>query len=56
MEWDCLTKEARLRGDVGAQLAATQQREAKACRDTEEIHWMFEDLSARVKQDEEAAT
>ena len=56
MEWDHLTKEAWLRGDVGAQLAAAQLWEAKARRDVEEIHGMFEDLSARVKQDEEAAT
>ena len=55
-EWDCLTKEARLRGDVGVQLAAAQQREAEACRDIEEIHGMFEDLSARVKLDEEATS
>ena len=54
MEWDRLTKEARLRGDVGAQLAAAQQREAEARRDTEEFHGMFEDLSTRVKVDEEA--
>ena len=37
------------------QLAAAQQWEAEARRDAEEIHMMFEDLSARVKQDEEAA-
>ena len=37
------------------QLAATQQQEAEARRDTEEIHGMFEDLSVRVKLDEEAA-
>ena len=55
MEWDRLTEEARLRGDVGAQLAAAQQREAEARRDTEEIHGMFEDLLARVKLDKEAA-
>ena len=54
MEWDRLTEEAWLRGDVGAQLAAAQQREAEACRDAEEIHGMFEDLSRRVKLDEEA--
>ena len=30
VEWDRLTEEARLRGDVGAQLAAAQQREAEA--------------------------
>ena len=35
------------------QLAATKQREAKAHRDAEEFHGMFEDLSARVKVDEE---
>ena len=40
---------------MGTQLAAAQQREAEACRDTEEIHGMFEDLSTRVKLDEEAA-
>ena len=55
MEWDCLTEEGRLRGDVGVQLAAAQQREADARRHTVEIHGMFEDLSARVKLDEEAA-
>ena len=44
-----------MRGDVGAQLAATQQRETEARRDVDEIHGMFEDLSARVKQDEEVA-
>ena len=53
MEWDRLTKEAQLQGDVGAQLAAAQQREAKARRDVEEFHEMFEDLSARMKLDEE---
>ena len=41
---------------MGAQLAAAQQREAEARRDAEEVHGMFEDLSARVKLDEEAAT
>ena len=56
MEWDRLTEEARLRGDVGTKLVAAQQWEAEACWDTEEIHGMFEDLSVRVKQDEEAAT
>ena len=55
MEWDRLTKEDPLRGDVGTQLAAAQQREAEARRDMEEFHVMFEDLSARVKVDEEAA-
>ena len=54
MEWDRLTEEAQLRGDVGAQLAAAQQREAKARWDAKEIHGMFEDLSVKVKQDEEA--
>ena len=44
-----------MRGDVGAQLAATQQREAEARRDAEEIHGMFEDLSVRVKKDKEVA-
>ena len=44
-----------MREDVGTQLAAAQQREAEARWDAEEIHGMFEDLSARVKQDEEAA-
>ena len=38
------------------QLAAAQQREAEARRDAEEIHGVFEDLSARVKLDEEEAT
>ena len=38
---------------MGAQLAAAQQREAEARRDAEEFHGMFEDLSARVKVDEE---
>ena len=55
MERDHLTEEAQLRGDLGAQLAAAQLWEAKARRDMEEIHGMFEDLSARVKMDEEAA-
>ena len=54
MEWDRLTEEARLHGDVSAQLAAAQQREAEACRDMEEIHGMFQDLSARVQHDKEA--
>ena len=40
---------------MGAQLAAAQQLEAEARRDAEEIHGMFEDLSARVKLEEEAA-
>ena len=35
------------------QLATAQQWEAEARRDVEEIHGMFEDLSARVKMDEE---
>ena len=54
MEWDCLTEEARLRGDVGAQLGAAQQREAEARQDAEEIHGMFQDLSVRMQQDKEA--
>ena len=41
VEWDRLTEEAWLRKDVNAQLAATQQWEAKARRDTEEVHGMF---------------
>ena len=52
MEWDHLTEEARLRGDVSAQLAAVQQQEAEARRDME-IHGMFQDLSARVQLDKE---
>ena len=55
MEWDRLTEEAWLCGDLSAQLVAAQQRETEACRDTEEIHGMFEDLSVRVKLDEEDA-
>ena len=51
MERDRRTEEARLRGDLSAQLAAAQQWETKARRDTEEIHGMFEDLLARVKLD-----
>ena len=39
---------------MGAQLAAAQQREAEARQDAEEFHGMFEDLSTRVKLDEEA--
>ena len=54
MEWYRLTKEAWLRGDVSAQLAAAQQQEAEARRDAEEVHGMFQDLSVRVQQDEEA--
>ena len=54
MEWDRLSEEARLRGDVSAQLAVDQQREAEVHRDVEEFHGMFEDLSARMKVDEEA--
>ena len=53
MEWDRLVEEARLRGDVGAQLAAAQQREVQARQDVEDAHGMFEDLSARTKLDEE---
>ena len=41
---------------MGTQLAAAQQREAQARQDMEEAHGMFEDLSARVKLDEEEAT
>ena len=41
MEWDRLTEEAWLRGDMSAQLAAAQQREAEARRDAEEVHGMF---------------
>ena len=37
------------------QLAAAQQQEAEARRDAKEAHGMFEDLSARVKLDEEDA-
>ena len=55
MEWDCLTEEARLRADMAAQLVAAKEREAKACRDAEEIHGMFEDLKARSKLEEEEA-
>ena len=55
VEWDCLTEEARLCRDMSAQLAATQQWEAETCRDTEEIHGMFQDLSVRVQQDKEVA-
>jgi len=55
VEWDRLTEEARLREDVSAQLAAAQQREAEARRDAEEVHGMFQDLSVKVQQDEEAA-
>jgi hypothetical protein len=54
-KWDRLTEEARLQGDVGTQLAATQQWEAEVRRDAEEAHGMFKDLSARVKLDEEDA-
>ena len=39
---------------MSAQLAAAQQREAEAHHDAEEVHGMFQDLSARVRQDEEA--
>jgi len=55
VEWDRLTEEAWLRGDVRAQLAATQQREAEARQDAEDVHGMFQDLSVRVQQDEEEA-
>ena len=40
---------------MSAQLAAAQQQETEARRDAEEIHGMFEDLSARVKLNEEDA-
>ena len=39
---------------MSAQLAIVQRREAEACRDMKEFHGMFEDLSARMKVDEEA--
>jgi len=42
--------------DVSAQLAIAKQREAEARRDAEEIHGMFQDLSARVQENEEVAT
>ena len=42
--------------EMCAQLAAAQQREAKARRDMEGIHGIFQDLSVRVQQDEEEAT
>ncbi|XP_066373630.1 uncharacterized protein [Miscanthus floridulus] len=54
-KWDRLFEEAQLRADMAAQLAAAQEREAKARRDAEEIHGMFTDLSARVKLEEEEA-
>ena len=38
---------------MGAQLAAAQQREAQTRQDVEEAHGMFEDLSVRLKLDEE---
>ena len=41
---------------MSAQLAIAQQREAKARRDAEEFHGMFEDLSTRTKLDEEEIT
>ena len=41
---------------MSAQLAVAQQQEAEAHRDAEEFHGMFEDLSVRVKLDEEATT
>jgi len=52
-EWDRLSKEARLRADMAAQLAAAQERETQARQDAEEAHGMFEDLSARSKLDGE---
>ena len=54
-EWDRLSEEARLRADMATQLATAQEREAEARRDAEEIHGMFEDLSVRVKKDQEVA-
>ena len=54
MEWDRLIEEAWLCGDVSTQLAAALQREAEARRDVEEVRGMFQNLSARVQQDEEA--
>ena len=47
MEWDRLSKEARLRADMAVQLATAQEREAQARQDAEEAHGMFEDLSVR---------
>ena len=41
---------------MSAQLAVVQQREAEARRDMEEFHAMFEDLSVRMKLDEEEIT
>ena len=38
---------------MAAQLAAAQEREVQAREDAEEAHGMFEDLSARLKLDEE---
>ncbi|XP_066385254.1 uncharacterized protein [Miscanthus floridulus] len=55
-EWDRLSKEAWLQADMAMQLAAAQEREAETCRDSEEIHGMFVDLSATVKLEEEEAT
>jgi len=40
---------------MAVQLAAAQEQEAKARQDTEEIHGMFVDLSAKVKLEEEEA-
>ena len=53
VEWDRLSKEARLRADMAAQLAAAQERETQARQDAEEAHGMFEDLSTRSKLDGE---
>ena len=47
MEWDHLTEEARLRGDVSAQLAITQQRVAELTPLAEEV--------ARLRQRESKA-
>jgi len=40
---------------MAAQLAAAQEWEAEARQDTEDIHGMFTDLSAKVKLEEEEA-
>ena len=41
MEWDRLTEEAWLCGDVSTQFVAAQQWEAEAHQDAEEVHGMF---------------
>ena len=53
VEWDHLSKEARLRADMATQLATAQEWEAQARQDAEEAHGMFEDLAARSKLDGE---